>query len=147
MRHRRHRANRRRIRNGWPGPRFVSEGESWFQYPTSLQDIIDHLMVKNAILSLGAAGDELADIQRQREILLNIDAEGASALLLSARGNDLFDKGQLGHLIEEPFPGATGAELVGPTFEAFLQRMVVQYLDLFSLDIDEKQTTRGCHQQ
>ena len=131
MRRRRHRAYRRRIRDGWPGPRFVSEGDSWFQYPTSLQDIIDHLMVKNAILSLGAAGDELADIQRQREILLNIDAEGASALLLSAGGNDLFDKGQLGRLIEEPFPGATGAELVGPTFDAFLHGLVVQYLDLF----------------
>ncbi len=131
MRRRRHRAYRRRIRGGWSGPRFVSEGDSWFQYPTSLKDTIDHLMVKNAILSLGAAGDELKDIRRQREILLNIDAEGAKALLLSAGGNDLFDKGQLGRLIEAPFPGATGAQLVGPTFEAFLQGMVGQYLDLF----------------
>jgi hypothetical protein len=131
MRRRRHRAYRRRIRGGWSGPRFVSEGDSWFQYPTSLQDIIDHLMKENAILSLGAAGDELEDIRRQREILLNIDAEGASALLISAGGNDLFDNGQLGRLIETPFPGASGADLVGPTFDAFLDGMVGQYLDLF----------------
>ena len=131
MRRRRHRAYRRRIRGGWSGPRFVSEGDSWFQYPTRLQDIIDHLMKNNAILSLGAAGDELKDIRRQREILLNIDAEGASALLLSAGGNDLFDNGQLGRLIEPPVPGASGADLVGPTFDAFLQGMVEQYLDLF----------------
>lgn len=131
MRRRRHRAYRRRIRGGWSGPRFVSEGDSWFQYPTRLQDIIDHLMKDNAILSLGAAGDELKDIRRQREILLNIDAEGASALLLSAGGNDLFDNGQLGRLIEPVFPGASGAELVGPTFDTFLQGMVAQYLDLF----------------
>ncbi len=131
MRKRRHQAYRRRLKKGWSGPRFVSEGDSWFQYPTSLKDIIDHLMVKNAILSLGAAGDELSDIRQQREILLNIDAEGASALLLSAGGNDLFDNGQLGRLIEEPFAGASGAELVGPTFDAFLQKMVVKYLKLF----------------
>lgn len=130
MRRRRHRAYRRRIRNGWSGPRFVSEGDSWFQYPTSLQDTIDHLMKNNAILSLGAAGDELKDIRRQREIILNIDAEGAKALLLSAGGNDLFDKGQLGRLIEEPFPGATGAELVGQTFDDFLQSLLRQYVDL-----------------
>ncbi len=131
MRRRRHRAYRRRIKAGWSGPRFVSEGDSWFQYPTRLQDTIDHLMKDNAILSLGAAGDELKDIRRQREILLNIDAEEASALLLSAGGNDLFDNGQLGRLIETPFPGASGADLVGATFDAFLQGMVAQYLDLF----------------
>ncbi len=131
MRRRRHRAYRRRIAGGWTGPRIVSEGDSWFQYPTSLQDIIDHLMRDNAILSLGAAGDELKDIQRQSEILLNIEDEGASALLLSAGGNDLFDNGQLGRLVEEPRPGATGEDLVGPTFETFLQGMVERYLQLF----------------
>ncbi|MEM6389975.1 MAG: SGNH/GDSL hydrolase family protein, partial [Pseudomonadota bacterium] len=130
MRRRRHRAYRRRIRSGWSGPRFVSEGDSWFQYPTSLQDTIDHLMKDNAILSLGAAGDELKDIRRQREIILNIDAEGAKALLLSAGGNDLFDNGQLGRLIEDPFPGASGAELVGQTFDDFLQSLLRQYVDL-----------------
>lgn len=131
MRTRRHRAYRKRIAAGWSGPRIVSEGDSWFQYPTRLQDTIDHLMKSNAILSLGAAGDELKDIQRQREILLNIEAEGAEALLLSAGGNDLFDNGQLGRLVEDPFPGAMGGDLVGATFDAFLRTMVPKYLDLF----------------
>jgi len=105
MKRRRHRTYRRRIRDGWTKPRIVSEGDSWFQYPTSLQDIIDHLMKDHLILSLGAAGDELSDMIRQNEILLNIDAEDAKALVLSAGGNDLFDKGQLQHLVETPFPG------------------------------------------
>jgi hypothetical protein len=131
MRTRRHRQYRKRIAAGWTGPRIVSEGDSWFQYPTRLQDTIDHLMKSNAILSLGAAGDELKDIQNQREILRHIQNEGAKALLLSAGGNDLFDNGQLGRLVEDPFPGATGEDLVGETFQAFLRTMVPKYLSLF----------------
>ena len=131
MRARRHRAYRKRLASGWTGHRIVSEGDSWFQYPTRLQDIIDHLMKDHAILSLDAAGDELEDIQNQREILMNVQAEGASAVLLSAGGNDLFDKGQLGRLIEEPFPGASAEQLVGPTFDAFLAGMSGRYLALF----------------
>jgi hypothetical protein len=86
----------------------------------------DHL-----ILSLDAAGDTLRDIIRQREILINIQREGSKALLLSAGGNDLFDDGQLGDLMEDPFPGAEPEDLVGETFEAFLDGMVGDYLTLF----------------
>lgn len=131
MRKRRHRAYRKRIKDGWNGHRIVSEGDSWFQYPTKLQDIIDHLMKDHAILSLGAAGDELEDIQEQREILVNIQAERASALLLSAGGNDLFDNGQLGTLIETPFPGATADDLVGAKLDAFLATIQTKFLQLF----------------
>ena len=130
MKRRRHSKYRRRIRDGWTNPRIVSEGDSWFQYPTSLQDIIDHLMADHLILSLGAAGDELSDMIRQNEILLNIEAEGAKALLLSAGGNDLFDKGQMEDLVETPFPGAEAEDLVGPTLDAFLAHIKGQYLGL-----------------
>ena len=41
--------------------RIVSEGDSWFQYPWLLDDVIDHLMAEDdiAILSLGGAGHRL----------------------------------------------------------------------------------------
>ena len=131
MRARRHRAYKNRIAGGWQGHRIVSEGDSWFQYPTSLLDIIDHLMVDHAILSLGAAGDRLRDIQSQREILSNLQREKASALLLSAGGNDLFDNGKMGQLVEAPFPGATAADLVGPVFRTFLREVLGRYLEIF----------------
>lgn len=131
MRNRRHATYRRRLREGWTNPRIVSEGDSWFQYPTSLKEIIDHLMPDHLILSLDAAGDTLRDMIRQREILINIQREGARALLLSAGGNDLFDDGQLGDLMEEPFPGAEAEDLVGETFQAFLDGMKGDYLTLF----------------
>lgn len=138
MRRRRRRAYERRIRDGWAGPRIVSEGDSWFQYPTTLQDIIDHLMDDHAILSLGAAGDELTDIRRQNEIVKNLKTEEASALLLSAGGNDLFDGGQLGDLVEAPFPGATGDQLVGATFDAFLGSIVEDLAEVFHQALQER---------
>ncbi len=131
MRARRHHKYRRRISRGWRGHRIVSEGDSWFQYPTTLQDTIDHLMKDHAILSLGAAGDELKDIRRQREIVFHMQREGASALLLSAGGNDLFDKGKIAELIEDPIVGDTAHDLVGARFQAFMDDMVEQYLKLF----------------
>jgi hypothetical protein len=132
MRGRRHNAYRQRLADGWTGHRIVSEGDSWFQYPTKLQDIIDHLMRDHAILSLGAAGDELEDIQRQREIIVNLRAERASALLLSGGGNDLFDNGQMGRLIETPFPGATAEDLVGDTCNAFIRTILGRFLAIFT---------------
>ncbi len=131
MRARRHHKYRRRLSKGWRGHRIVSEGDSWFQYPTTLQDTIDHLMKDHAILSLGAAGDELKDIRRQREIVFHMQREGASALLLSAGGNDLFDNGQIANLIEDPMVGDTAHDLVGARFQTFMDKMVEQYLDLF----------------
>jgi len=61
---RRHRRYLRKI-DGWKGLRIVSEGDSWFQYPLLLDDVIDHLFDRYAILSLDAAGDLMADIMRQ----------------------------------------------------------------------------------
>lgn len=132
MRRRRHRAYRSLIAGGWDGHRIVSEGDSWFQYPTKLQNIIDHLMRDHAVLSLGAAGDELQDIQLQREIIVNLQAERASAILLSGGGNDLFDNGQLGELVETPFPGATAKDLVGDTVDTFLREVLGRFLAIFS---------------
>lgn len=132
MRGRRHNAYKARIADGWMGHRIVSEGDSWFQFPTSLKDIIDHLMVDHTILSLGAAGDRLIEMQVQNEILINLKRERASALLLSAGGNDLFDNGKMGDLVEEPFPGATAEDLVGPVFKTFLREILGRYLSIFN---------------
>lgn len=51
-----------RIRSGYDGPIIVSEGDSWFQYPFFLTDIIDNINDKYAVLSLGGAGHHLSDM-------------------------------------------------------------------------------------
>ena len=124
---RRHRAYRRMIAEKPNLPRIVSEGDSWFQYPMLLDDIIDHLMVDHAVLSLDAAGDTLAQMIAQNELLSTVQRERASAVLLSAGGNDLFDSGNIANLIESVVVGATADDLVGPRFDAFLARIIRDY--------------------
>lgn len=124
---RRHRRYRERIAAGWTGPRIVSEGDSWFQYPMFLDDIIDHLMDGHAILSLDAAGDMLSQMIQQNEVIRAVEREGASAVLLSAGGNDLFQGGNIANLIETVSVGATALELVGPRFDAFLDRIIADF--------------------
>lgn len=46
---------RRSAYNDWPV--LVSEGDSWFQFPILIEDVIDHLSENYLINSLGAAGD------------------------------------------------------------------------------------------
>lgn len=126
-RRQRQRAYRQRIADGWTGPRIVSEGDSWFQYPTSLQDIIDHLMRDHAILCVSAAGDTLADMRDQNEVISNVSREGARAILFSAGGNDLFQDGNIGTLIEPVFAGAKPSDLLGARFDTFLTRIMADY--------------------
>ena len=123
----RHHAYRQRLAGGWSGPRIVSEGDSWFQYPTSLQDTIDHLMRDHAVLSLGGAGHTLRDMREQDEVIVNALREGARAVLVSAGGNDLFQDGNIANLIEPVFEGARPSDLLGPTFAAFLAQIMAEY--------------------
>ena len=126
-RRQRHRAYRDRIAGGWSGPRIISEGDSWFQYPTRLQDVIDHLMGDHAILSLGGAGDTLDDMREQDEIIVNAEREGARAILVSAGGNDLFQNGNIANLVEPVFSGARPADLLGQTFADFLVAIMADF--------------------
>ena len=58
---------RRKI-GGWTGLRIVSEGDSWFQFPFLLEDVIDQIFDEYAVFDLGAAGDLLVDLVKQDEL-------------------------------------------------------------------------------
>lgn len=78
-------------------PVIVSEGDSWFQFPILVNEVIDHLNGEHAILSLGAAGDTAANMvhgnlaPKQTEYLINLIAQvkNVKAFLFSAAGNDI----------------------------------------------------------
>jgi len=55
-RKRRQKKCRKKVDGGWTGVKIVSEGDSWFQYPVRLDDVIDQLFDRYAIYSLGGAG-------------------------------------------------------------------------------------------
>ena len=89
----------------------VSEGDSWFQFPVALTDVIDHLSggsfrdcegtYNYAVYSLGAGGDLLSGekgIIKQNEIPAALEKTGAEILLISIGGNDLL--GNIGPLLK-----------------------------------------------
>ncbi|NJM33848.1 MAG: hypothetical protein HC850_03090 [Rhodomicrobium sp.] len=72
-------------------PVLVSEGDSWFEFPWYLEDVIDCLGEDFSIWSLDAAGDTLKTIADEREYLpaLREFRSSVKAFLFSASGNDI----------------------------------------------------------
>ena len=80
-------------------PVIVSEGDSWFQFPVLIDDIIDHLDEDYLVWSCGAAGDTTENIVfKDAEYLTALDeqADRVTAFLLSAAGNDVIGEDETG---------------------------------------------------
>lgn len=90
---RRRDACRQKIAAGYAGLRFVSEGDSWFEYPFLLDDVIDNLSRDFAVHCIAAAGDVLQNMASaanvERQILPAIEEVKAHGLLFSGGGNDI----------------------------------------------------------
>ena len=83
---------RRRKFFGSDLPVLVSEGDSWFQFPLLVREIIDQLEDEYLIWSVGAAGDTAENIVYGRaEYLkaLNKQKDDVRGFLFSAAGNDI----------------------------------------------------------
>ncbi|MBL3611312.1 hypothetical protein [Rhodovulum sulfidophilum] len=96
-RFRRQRETRARIRNGDERPFLVSEGDSWFQFPILIKEVIDHLSSHYTIASFGAAGDTAQNMvfgpprRGGAEFLTELwrHRSRVQAFLFSAAGNDI----------------------------------------------------------
>jgi len=117
----------------YSGPIIVSEGDSWFQYPFILKDVIDQLSKDYAILSLGAAGDTLANMISEREFLDPIGRYSASVFLISGGGNDLVADGQLAGHLREFDPDLNPADYLLPSFDGLVADAVGQYDKIFRM--------------
>lgn len=121
-----------KIAAGYDGPRIVSEGDSWFQYPVLLKDTIDYLMEPYAIYSLGAAGDLLKNMADKQEYVSAIRETGADILLLSGGGNDLVAGGALASHLEEFDPDLMAEDYLLPSFQALLDDALKHYSRMFT---------------
>lgn len=103
-----------RMANGFSGLRIVSEGDSWFQYPLLLNDVVDQLSIDDdkAILSLGAAGDTLEAMTNRAEYFDAISNIKADVYIFSAGGNDLLGGGNLASYLKNYSPGARPKDLI-----------------------------------
>ena len=112
--------------------RLVSEGDSWFQYPFLLEDVIDWLEPDFAVWSLGAAGDLLDDIVRQDEMVEALHEREPEALLLSGGGNDLLGSGKLIAYLAHHQAGMSAADHIKPEFNAFVGTVIENFREIFT---------------
>ncbi|NEH58131.1 peptidase C14, caspase catalytic subunit p20 [Rhizobium leguminosarum] len=120
-----------RIREGnYHGPIVVSEGDSWFQYPFRLEDVVDQLLPKYAVYSLDAAGDTLSNMLQQKEYLKALTDTGASIFLFSGGGNDVVAGGNLAAHLREYDPGLSAAAHLKSTFNTVLDEAIGLYSKL-----------------
>ena len=81
----------------------VADGDSWFQFPVFVSDIVDHLNNSEdlAILSLARGGDWLSSIIRENRYLKSYIQYKPDVMLISGGGNDLV-KQRLTSLVDLP---------------------------------------------
>lgn len=123
------RSNRRRaaayearIQGGWKGLKLLAEGDSWFQYPILLRDLIDNLCDTYAIYSIAEAGDTLANMVRGTAHIEDlIRTHGFDGLLFSAGGNDIAGDALVSYLHPPPVAGKAPQDFIAGAFDAFLE--------------------------
>jgi hypothetical protein len=73
----------------YQGPLLAAEGDSWFQFPFVLKDVIDWTFERYAVYCRSEAGDTLDNMVRRAEYLDALERTGGRVLLLSGGGNDM----------------------------------------------------------
>lgn len=147
-RRRRHKKYRRKLAQGGDLIKIVSEGDSWFQFPFLLRDIIDHLLYRDelAVFSLGAAGDHLRNMTTEAEYIDIIERENPEVFLISGGGNDLVGNGRLSRMLHRFEAGRAPDDYLNETFTAFMNEIRFEYNRLFeSLSTQFPNLTILCH--
>lgn len=114
-------------------PRIVAEGDSWFQYPILVKDILDHLYRHYAICSIAEAGDTLENYMVSKDYLKYVKSENPPVFLVSGGGNDILGSQFRDFLREAPDPGDTTLnKYLEPLFHTKLQQLQDWYRVMFN---------------
>lgn len=113
-----------RVDAGYEGPLLAAEGDSWFQYPFRLMDVIDWMFAAYPVYCRSEAGDTLENMLRRGEFLTALDHTGGQILLLSGGGNDLVAGGNLAAHLRPFDPGLAPAQYLLPSFGAVLDQAI-----------------------
>jgi len=113
--------------------RVVSEGDSWFNYPTKLNEVIDHIFQDFSIFSLGYAGDWLSNIYKEQEYTEAIRLYKPDVFIISGGGNDLVGSNRLGTVLNKYQEGNTATELIRiDKLESILEDFRTIYKTIFT---------------
>lgn len=133
---------------GNAGIRILAEGDSWFQYPIKLHDVIDHLADKEemAVRCFSAAGDILSNMVAKPQFLDALTTEKPHVLLISGGGNDLVDGKGLRLLLRSYQQGRPAKDYLNSAYDAFKKRITRNYSDLFKMTrAESKSVIILCH--
>ena len=80
----------------------LAEGDSWFNYPVILSDVIDWIAMEPnmAVYSLANAGDWLLNMLQQRKYVEELSVLHPDFFLMSAGGNDMVGQSRLGAVVD-----------------------------------------------
>lgn len=112
--------------------RIVSEGDSWFQHPT-VKETIDHLLGRFSIMSLGAAGDDMARYTQKAEFFDAIENENPEFFLFSGGGNDLMG-GHFDDYLNDYTPDTDGqgfGRFLNQRFHEKIDQLISMYDSIF----------------
>ena len=117
-----------------PVTKVVTEGDSWYQYPFKLHDVIDHLIDREdlAVLCYSEAGDILTNMVARREFLSGIRNERPEFFLISGGGNDLVDGPGLRRFLLPYQNGRNPGDYFRTEYQGFKAMIAAQYRSLFS---------------
>ncbi len=104
----------------YQGPRIAAEGDSWFEYPFILKDVIDWVFESYAVLCRSEAGDTLDNMVRRREYLDALERTGGQLLLLSGGGNDMVAGGNIAEHLRDFDEDLAPAQYLRPSFGGVL---------------------------
>ncbi|NME68060.1 SGNH/GDSL hydrolase family protein [Flammeovirga aprica] len=137
-----------KMENGFNGIQIVSEGDSWFQYPIFLEDVIDHLWENDqfGIYSLGYGGDWLSNIFAEEEYLKAVRAIQPDIFLMSGGGNDLAGNNRVGTIVKTYLGSRPADDYLNDEGEQFFREMKVLYKTIFDNVIAASPNTQIiCH--
>ena len=100
----------------------LAEGDSWFNYPVILTDIIDWIsMEKNfAVYSLASGGDWLLNMLTARHYVEELSLLHPEVFLISGGGNDLVGSSRLAAIVE---PAGNSSEV---DFNPWVKRLLAK---------------------
>ena len=98
----------KRIRKCDYTKRILAEGDSWFEYPLLIRDLIDHLNAskergkhKYAIYCMAAGGDWIANMMEEKEYVEMLSLIKPDVFLVSGGGNDIVGGHRLAQLVHK----------------------------------------------
>ncbi|MEO1053702.1 MAG: hypothetical protein AAFX87_23905 [Bacteroidota bacterium] len=112
----------------------LAEGDSWFQFPFLVKDIIRWLIEdrRNAIYSIAYAGDWLTNIIYDGEYISELAVHQPDAFLISGGGNDLLGNSRLAVMLKLPEqPSINPSDYVRERFYSYVLTLKLMYRMIF----------------